>query len=73
MSRKKRNIFLISYLLSYYIVLHNSLHLAAPCQRGIDIFSALLIFFGVNKACYLLVDFYHWYKGNNENIKDGIN
>jgi uncharacterized membrane protein (DUF485 family) len=73
MSKKRRIIFFISYISAPYIIAYSSLHLAAPCQRGIDIFSALLIFLGVNKACYLLVDFYHWYKGNNEAIKERIN
>ncbi|MGD8205696.1 hypothetical protein [Pantoea sp. FN0305] len=70
MARKKSSlIFSISYLSTIYIVTHSSLRVSAPCQQLTDILAALLIFLGVNKSCYLLTAFYHWYKGTDEKTK----
>ncbi|GLR08712.1 hypothetical protein COO59_11420 [Mixta theicola] len=61
-----RDTSIISWVLGFYIIQHNSLHIATPCGLTIDIISALLIFLGINKSCYLLSEFYNWYKGNSD-------
>ncbi len=65
LSKKNRYSWLVSYCLGFYIISHNSLRIVSPCGVAIDMISALLIFLGINKTCYLLSDFYNWYKGNN--------
>lgn len=65
LSKKIRYSWLVSYCLGFYIISHNSLRIVSPCGVAIDMISALLIFLGINKICYLLSDFYNWYKGNN--------
>ena len=60
LSKKIRYSWLVSYCLGFYIISHNSLRIVSPCGVAIDMISALLIFLGINKTCYLLSD-----KGNN--------
>lgn len=66
-NKKFRYTWLISWSVGFYLIQHNSLRIVAPCGLAVDIISALLIFLGVNKACYLLTEFYKWYKGDGNN------